>query len=258
MAAAVRVDDPAASVATGASARTPPRADTAPTALTPTDRCPQADIDTLQRVTTFVRAQSWAEQPGSTAFLLNPDTSACRVVLTIEANRLSDAETAALRRGGENRLSIEERKDRAEPSRLPLLLWLVFGGTRAWCSCTPGTAGVRGSPGSGDRQPGLAGAVGVVGSRAAVTAVGGRPAREGIVPVLTEELVVAAASGQVVVGWPAVEPVGTISPPVRESRPSSPARLYVPRRPGGRRRPRRRRGRRCRRRHRWRRCRPGR
>jgi hypothetical protein len=111
-----------------ASAQTPPTPDTTPIALTPTDRCPQADIDTLQRVIAFVRSQSWAEKPGSTAFLLNPDTTACRVVLTIEENRLSDAETAALQRGGENRLSIEERKDRAEASRLPLLLWVVFGG----------------------------------------------------------------------------------------------------------------------------------
>ena len=113
---------------TGASAQTPLTPDTAPIALTPTDRCPQADIDTLQRVIAFVRAQSWAEKPGSTAFLLNPDTSACRVVLTIEEDQLSDAETAALQRGGENRLSIEEQKGRAEASRLPLLLWLVFGG----------------------------------------------------------------------------------------------------------------------------------
>ena len=111
-----------------ASAQTSPTADTAPIPLTPTDRCPQADIDTLQRVITFVRGQSWAEKPGSTAFLLNPDTSACRVVLTIQENQLSDAERAALRRGGENRLSIEEQKDRARASRLPLLLWLVFGG----------------------------------------------------------------------------------------------------------------------------------
>lgn len=111
-----------------ASAQTPPPADTAPIALTPTDRCPQADIDALQRVITFVRSQSWAEKPGSTAFMLNPDTAACRVVLTIEEDQLSVAETAALRRGGENRLSIEEQRGRAEASRLPLLLWVVFGG----------------------------------------------------------------------------------------------------------------------------------
>ena len=94
--------------ATGASAQTPPTADSAPFPLTPTDRCPQADVDTLQRVISFVRGQSWAEKPGSTGFRLDPDTDACRVVLTIEENQLSDAETAALQRGGENRLSIEE------------------------------------------------------------------------------------------------------------------------------------------------------
>jgi hypothetical protein len=112
----------------GASAQTPSTQDTGPIALTPTAQCPQADIDTLQRVITFVRARSWAENRRSIGFGLAPDTTACRVVLTIEENELSDAERVALQRGGENRLSIEERKDRAKPSRLPLLLWLVFGG----------------------------------------------------------------------------------------------------------------------------------
>jgi hypothetical protein len=111
-----------------ARAQTPSTQDTGPIALTPTAQCPQADIETLQRVITFVKAQSWAEKPRSVGFGLVPDTTACRVVLTIADNKLSNAEKAALRRGGENRLSIEERKDRAEPSRLPLLLWVVFGG----------------------------------------------------------------------------------------------------------------------------------
>lgn len=109
-----------------ASAQTPSTQDTAPIALTPTSQCPQRDIDTLQWVITFVRAQSWAEKPASIPFLLTPDTTACRVVLKIK--KLSEAETAALQRGGGDRLSIEETKDRAEPSRLPLLLWVVFGG----------------------------------------------------------------------------------------------------------------------------------
>ena len=94
--------------------------------LTPTQECSQADIDQLQRVITFVRSKSWAEQPDKTAFAIAPDTANCRVVLKI--NEVSAGEQAALDRGGEGRLTIERTKDRAEPSRLPLLLWVVFGG----------------------------------------------------------------------------------------------------------------------------------
>jgi hypothetical protein len=97
-----------------------------PVALEPTAQCPQADIDTLQRVITFAQSRSWAEKPESTAFLLSPDTATCRVVMKI--NKVTNAEAAALQRGGENRLVIEETKDNAKPNRLPLLLWLVFGG----------------------------------------------------------------------------------------------------------------------------------
>lgn len=100
--------------------------DTSTIPLTPTQACSQADIDQLQRVITFVRSKSWAEQPDKTAFAIAPDTAACRVVLKI--NKVSAGEEAALQRGGEGRLSIERTKERAEPSRLPLLLWVVFGG----------------------------------------------------------------------------------------------------------------------------------
>lgn len=99
---------------------------TASVKLTPTDKCPQTDVDTLQRVITFVQSQSWAEHPGSTAFLLAPDTAACRVVLKI--NKVSSGEQSALERGGEGHLSIQKIKDNAKPSRLPLLLWVIFGG----------------------------------------------------------------------------------------------------------------------------------
>ncbi len=98
--------------------------DTVP--LTPTQECSQSDIDQLQRVITFVRSKSWAEEPDSTAFFISPDTANCRVVLKI--NGVSAGEQAALERGGEGRLSIERTRDNAEPSRLPLLLWIVFGG----------------------------------------------------------------------------------------------------------------------------------
>jgi hypothetical protein len=94
--------------------------------LTPTPECSQTDIDQLQRVITFVRSKSWAEQPDKTAFAIAPDTASCRVVLKI--NEVSAGEQAALERGGEGRLTIERTKDRAEPSRLPLVLWVVFGG----------------------------------------------------------------------------------------------------------------------------------
>lgn len=94
--------------------------------LTPTHECGQNDIDQLQRVITFVRSKSWAENPGNTAFAIAPDTASCRVVLKI--SDVSSQEEAALERGGEGRLSIERTKDNAEPSRLPLLLWVVFGG----------------------------------------------------------------------------------------------------------------------------------
>lgn len=94
--------------------------------LTPTPACPQADIDQLQRVISFVQSKSWAEQPDKTAFAIAPDTAACRVVLKI--GKVSTGEEAALQRGGEGRLSIELTKERGKPSRLPLLLWVVFGG----------------------------------------------------------------------------------------------------------------------------------
>ena len=100
--------------------------DTSTIPLTPTQACSQSDIDQLQRVITFVRSKSWAEQPEKTAFAIAPDTAACRVVLKI--NKVSAGEQAALERGGEGRLSIERTKERGEPSRLPLLLWVVFGG----------------------------------------------------------------------------------------------------------------------------------
>lgn len=100
--------------------------DTATIPLQPTAQCPQNDIDQLQRVITFVRGKSWAEDPGGTAFAIAPDTAACRVILRI--NEVSSQEEAALQRGGEGRLSIERTRDNAEPSRLPLILWVVFGG----------------------------------------------------------------------------------------------------------------------------------
>jgi hypothetical protein len=111
---------------TPAVAQTGTTEDTATIPLKPTAQCPQNDIDQLQRVITFVRGKSWAEKPESTAFAISPDTGACRVVLKI--NKVSSQEEAALQHGGEGRLSIEKLKDNPKPSRLPLILWVVFGG----------------------------------------------------------------------------------------------------------------------------------
>jgi len=110
--------------AVGAQTSTP--TDTKPIPLEPTAQCPQGDIDTLQRVIGFVRSQSWADDPRSTALRIEPDTANCRIVLKVP--ELSDDEAAALQRGGENRLTVEETKDHGKASRLPLVLWLVFGG----------------------------------------------------------------------------------------------------------------------------------
>ena len=109
-----------------AAAQTSTPADTKPIPLAPTAQCPQADIDTLQRVIGFVRSKSWADDPGGTAFVIDPDTANCRIVLKVP--ELSDDEAAALQRGGENRLTVEETKDHGKASRLPLVLWVVFGG----------------------------------------------------------------------------------------------------------------------------------
>ena len=94
--------------------------------LKPTAKCPETEIDQMQKVISFVQGQSWSQHPGNTAFVLDPDTDTCRVVLKI--NTVSSIEQAALERGGDGRLSIEKTKDYAKPSRLPLLLWMIFGG----------------------------------------------------------------------------------------------------------------------------------
>lgn len=109
-----------------ATAQTLLTQNTTPMNLTPTEKCPQPDIDQLQRVITFVQGQSWAEHPGTQGLRIVPDTAACKVKLQI--GKVSSVEQAALEKGGEGRLSIEKTKDRAKPSRLPLLLWVIFGG----------------------------------------------------------------------------------------------------------------------------------
>jgi hypothetical protein len=109
-----------------ASAQTLETTTTVHVNLKPTAKCPQADIDQMQKVISFVQGQSWSEHPGSTAFLLDPDTNTCKVVLKI--NKVSTVEQAALEKGGEGRLSIQKTKDYGKPSKLPLILWIIFGG----------------------------------------------------------------------------------------------------------------------------------
>lgn len=109
-----------------ASAQTEVTQPTGQVNLKPTAKCPQPEIDQMEKVISFVESQSWSQHPGSVAFLLDPDTSTCRVVLKI--SKVSSTEQAALRQGAGGRLSIEKTKDYAKPSRLPLLLWIIFGG----------------------------------------------------------------------------------------------------------------------------------
>lgn len=116
-----------------ASAATPPTTSYEVTSsspglkLDPTATCPQDALDELNRAIDFVRGQTWTDQPGSIPLTLAPDLNACRVVLNV--GQLSDQEEAALQAGAGTRLAIEYRKDWARPSRLLLILWLVFGGS---------------------------------------------------------------------------------------------------------------------------------
>jgi hypothetical protein len=61
------------------------------------------------------------------ALSLAPDLDICRVVLHV--GQLSPEEEAALLAGAGSRLVIEHRRDWARSSRLPLILWTVFGGS---------------------------------------------------------------------------------------------------------------------------------
>ena len=95
--------------------------------LTPTATCPADAVDELSETIEFVRGQTWADQPGSNPLTIAPDLNACRVVLHV--GQLNDQEEAALKAGAGSRLAIEYRRDWARPSRLLLILWVVFGGS---------------------------------------------------------------------------------------------------------------------------------
>ena len=108
------VSDPAATASTGLP-------------LNPTATCPQEALDELNKAIEFVRGRTWTGRPEGHAVNIAPDLDACRVVLHI--GQLSHEEEAALQAGAGSRLAIEYRRDWARPSRLLLVLWIVFGGS---------------------------------------------------------------------------------------------------------------------------------
>ena len=95
--------------------------------LKPTATCPQDVLDELNKTIEFVRGQTWTDHPGTNPLAIAPDLNACRVVLHV--GHLTDEEEAALQAGAGSRLAIEYRRDWAKPSRLLLILWIVFGGS---------------------------------------------------------------------------------------------------------------------------------
>lgn len=115
-----------------ANAAAPPVRDSSATAsagmqLNPTATCPQEALDELSKAIEFVRGRTWTDRPDAHALNITPDVDACRVVLHI--GNLSHEEEAALQAGAGARLAIEYRRDWARPSRVLLILWIVFGGS---------------------------------------------------------------------------------------------------------------------------------
>lgn len=104
-----------------------PQATSAGRQLNPTATCPQDAVDELNKAIEFVRGRTWTDRPQNHALNIAPDVNACRVVLHI--GDLSYEEEAALQTGAGSRLAIEYRRDWARPSRLLLILWIVFGGS---------------------------------------------------------------------------------------------------------------------------------
>ncbi len=95
--------------------------------LNPTATCPQDALDEINKAIEFVRGRTWTDRPEGHALNIAPDVDACRVVLHI--GQLSDEEEGALQAGAGSRLTIEYRRDWARPSRVLLILWIVFGGS---------------------------------------------------------------------------------------------------------------------------------
>jgi hypothetical protein len=105
----------------------PPATASAGMTLNPTATCPQDALDELNKAIEFVRGRTWTDRPDGHALNITPDVDACRVVLHI--GDLSHEEEAALQAGAGSRLAIEYRQDWARPSRVLLILWIVFGGS---------------------------------------------------------------------------------------------------------------------------------
>ena len=95
--------------------------------LRPTSTCPQSAVNQLNQAITFVRGQTWADKPESTPLNIVPDLIACQVTLNV--GHLSKHEKAALEAGAGPRFAIVQRSDWAKPSRMLLILWIVFGGS---------------------------------------------------------------------------------------------------------------------------------
>ena len=108
-------------------ARDPQATGSAGMQLKPTATCAQDVVDELSKTIEFVRGQTWTDRPGSNPLTIAPDLNACRVVLHV--GQLTDEEEAALQGGAGPRLAIEYRRDWARPSRVLLILWVVFGGS---------------------------------------------------------------------------------------------------------------------------------
>lgn len=95
--------------------------------LRPTSTCPQDAVDQLSKAIRFIQGQTWADRPGTTSVNITPDLIACQVTLNV--GHLSKHEETALEAGAGPRLSIVHRRDYAKPSRILLILWVVFGGS---------------------------------------------------------------------------------------------------------------------------------
>jgi hypothetical protein len=93
----------------------------------PTATCPPEALDELNEAIEFIRGRTWTDRPEGQALNITPDVDACRVVLHI--GDLSHEEEAALHAGAGSRLAIEYRRDWASPSRVLLILWILFGGS---------------------------------------------------------------------------------------------------------------------------------
>ena len=103
------------------------QAATAAPQLAPTPTCPADAVAELSKTIAFVQGQTWTSQPQKMALNISPDLNACRVVLNV--GHLSAKDEAALQAGAGPRLTIDHRKDFGRPSRVLLLLWVIFGGS---------------------------------------------------------------------------------------------------------------------------------